>query len=367
VTELRDASKMARLAAGCYRDFAAIAEEEGLFFVAEGRTEYTKWCIADELKNGVVSRRHVLVRGVELRGGDTGVDRVGLWSKLAQCWPVPFEREFTPDDCPLVVHQGVAEVAEGVWKQIRTFVQHRPRGSEIVFGGHSLGGAVGLILMCYCRSRLNLPLEVISPTYTFGAPPVVARDTSARSSARVFPAGFRKPVVEPASTSKLSKNKAGPPVQSTTDALTAMQLTPYHVQQFVQGLDIIPRVFLSVDPIWTTAMKNPVLSRVMEWRTSLIGGTLMSSSRFLYELHGLVYLMEWNKIRGTAVKVVSGDAAGEALSHGPALAADVLAGQPMLAVQSLMDHSSQNYAWELTNIAVVEERRLKKLPPSSAA
>eukprot|EP00959_Pyramimonas_sp_CCMP1952_P340476 7131442-Pyramimonas_sp.AAC.1 len=352
---------MARLAAGCYRDFAAIAEEEGLFFVAEGRTEYTKWCIADELKGGVVSRRHVLVRGVELKGGMDSIDRVGLWSKLAQCWPVPFERQYTPEDCPLVVHQGVAEVAEGVWAQVRTFVQHRPRGSEIIFGGHSLGGAVGFILMCYCRSRLNLPADAISPSYTFGAPPVVARDTSAGSKARVFPAGFRKPIVEPASTSgtELSTNNAGP----KTDALVAMQLSPYHVQQYVQGLDIIPRCFLSVDPIWSAAMKNPVLSTVMEWRSSLIGGTLMSSSRFLYELHGLVYLMEWNKIRGTAVKVVSGEAAAEALSHGPALAADVLAAQPMLAVQSLMDHSSQNYAWELTNIVVVEQRRQKKLPP----
>jgi len=66
----------------------------------------------------------------------------------------------------------------------------------------------------------------------------------------------------------------------------------------------------------------------------------------------------WNKERGTAVKVVPGSSANTALSLGPSLAADVLAVQPMLAVQSLLDHSSQNYAWEITSIAAAYQKRL---------
>ena len=63
-------------------------------------------------------------------------------------------------------------------------------------------------------------------------------------------------------------------------------------------------------------------------------------------------------MRGTAVKVVSGAAACEALALGPSLTADVLASKPMLAVQSLLDHSSQNYAWELTTTAEANAKRL---------
>jgi hypothetical protein len=64
-----------------------------------------------------------------------------------------------------------------------------------------------------------------------------------------------------------------------------------------------------------------------------LGGSLLSAERFLYEMQGLVYLMEWNRARGTAVKVVAGGAADAALALGPALAADVLARKPMLAAQ----------------------------------
>jgi len=64
-----------------------------------------------------------------------------------------------------------------------------------------------------------------------------------------------------------------------------------------------------------------------------LGGSLLSPERFLYEMQGLVYLMEWNRARGTAVKVVAGGAADAALALGPALAADVLARKPMLAAQ----------------------------------
>jgi hypothetical protein len=373
--EIQDGAKMARLAAGCYRDFSAAAAEEGLFFVAEGWTEYTRWCIADELKGGTVIKRHVLVRGVELKVGDHPIDRMGLWSKLAQCWPVPFERHFTPASYPLVVHQGVAEVAEGVWEQVRTFVQHRPKASYIVFGGHSMGGAVGMLLMCYCRTRLNMSASMILPSYTFGAPPVVAYDVMAAGvslsdkSKTTLPTGRSKsnspPSLYNSVESKVTTSEASSDCDTVCDALSAVQLPPHHVHQFVQGLDVIPRCFLTVDPIWSVALKIPMLNNIMEWRSRTFGGAVMSNSRFMYELHGLVFLMEWNKERGHNVKVVSGDKAPEALSNGPALAADVLATRPMLAVQSLLDHSSLNYAWEITNIEVVMQRKQKNIPKPS--
>jgi len=104
-----------------------------------GLTTYTRWCIADEIKAGKVVRRVVMVRGVELRSGqDNSIDRMGLWAKLAQCWPEPFETAWNPDS-PLVVHRGIAEVAEGVWDDIQAYVKHRPPTAQLTFGGHSLG------------------------------------------------------------------------------------------------------------------------------------------------------------------------------------------------------------------------------------
>jgi hypothetical protein len=38
----------------------------------------------------------------------------------------------------------------------------------------------------------------------------------------------------------------------------------------------------------------------------------------------------------------------------------------MLAVQSLLDHSSQNYAWELSNIAAAHERNAQAAAAAAA-
>jgi hypothetical protein len=111
----------------------------GCWAAATGLTTYTRWCIADEIEAGKVVRRVVMVRGVELRSGqDNSIDRMGLWAKLAQCWPEPFETAWNPDS-PLVVHRGIAEVAEGVWDDIQAYVKHRPPTAQLTFGGHSLG------------------------------------------------------------------------------------------------------------------------------------------------------------------------------------------------------------------------------------
>jgi len=312
VDELLEGAKMSRLAMGCYRDFAGVAQDEGLFCVAEGLTKYTRWCIADETQNGKVVRRHVMVRGVELRSGqDNSIDRLGLWSKLAQCWPAPFEKDRLPADASLVVHRGIAEVAEGVWQEVQAFVQLRPQGAQISFGGHSLGGAVGLLLMCYCRTRLRLPPEAIAPAWTFGAPACLAQEQ------------MRGPVVRNAlpppaspSPSTSSSATASPPVStsaaavdpqglgdtfpgfaarssSDADALAVLDLTPEHVRHFVQGLDVIPRCFLSVDPVWSALLKFPMVKEVLEWREQFMGTTVLSNSRFLYEMQGIVYLMEY--------------------------------------------------------------------------
>ena len=69
---------------------------------------------------------------------------------------------------------------------------------------------------------------------------------------------------------------------------------------------------------------------------------------------------------GAHWQVVAGRTADIALALGPALAADVLATKPMLAVQSLLDHSSQNYAWELSNIAAAHERNAQAAAAAAA-
>jgi hypothetical protein len=234
---------------------------------------------------------------------------------------------------------------------------------------------VGLLLMCYCRTRLCLPASALAPAFTFGAPAVLAVDTSAPVPGRglllsAAPSSSPSPDAAPASTAAATSfahpTSLDPSVGPLRlDALAALGLAHDHVRHFVQGLDVvrcppathpssfaltvspyetlfpllrgvagepcvsrrrlvkriptsttgctsekralpaaqIPRCFLSTDPTWSTILKIPFVKQALALRSQLIGGSLLSADRFLYEVQGLVYLMEWNKARGTAVKV----------------------------------------------------------------
>ncbi|KAK3275094.1 hypothetical protein CYMTET_16756 [Cymbomonas tetramitiformis] len=328
--ELQRAAQLARLSSGCYRNFQTIATDEGLLYVAEGTTQYTRWCIADEFDvQGNVTIRHILVRGVDWKD-EKKVDRMQLWRKLAEFWPVPFERHSTPQDMPLVVHYGIKQVAEGVWKEVEPYLKSRPRSARISCSGHSLGGAVALLLMCFCRTRLLLPTRELLPTHAFGSPPVFA--------------------LEPAGLNRIPffGNNEVPRRRDDYSILGAFNLEESMARFFVLGKDVVPRCFQVVDPVWMFAKEQPVIDGLIKLRQRVLGGDALSDTRFLFHMHGLVYFMQWSADRGPEILVVDGATAAMVLQEGPSLGADVLASSPLLAIQSLMDHTSVNYAWELT-------------------
>jgi hypothetical protein len=86
VDELREGARMARLAMGCYRNFDAVAKEEGLFCVAEGarvaaprgmgRLVLHRQTLADSVVRRSGTRRadyvHALVHRGRGEGGQSG-------------------------------------------------------------------------------------------------------------------------------------------------------------------------------------------------------------------------------------------------------------------------------------------------------
>jgi hypothetical protein len=101
---------------------------------------------------------------------------------------------------------------------------------------------VGLLLMCYCRTRLSLPPAALAPAFTFGAPACLAVDAGVSipsrglllNAAPPLPSAVASPSA--ASSSPTSDVYAAP---RALDALAALDLGPDHVRHFVQGLDVV--------------------------------------------------------------------------------------------------------------------------------
>lgn len=104
-------------------------------------------------------------------------------------------------------------------------------------------GAVGLLLMCYCRTRLSLPPAALAPAFTFGAPACLAVDAGVSVPSRGLllnaapPLPSAVPSPSAASSSPTSDGYAAAP--RALDALAALDLGPDHVRHFVQGLDVV--------------------------------------------------------------------------------------------------------------------------------
>jgi len=95
--------------------------------------------------------------------------------------------------------------------------------------------------MCYCRTRLRIAPELLAPTYTFGAPPVLAVDlTKPKEYQQALPA----PSEDDSGATTTSYNSGstdypGFSASYTTDVLRVLDLSSDHVRHFVQGLDVV--------------------------------------------------------------------------------------------------------------------------------
>ena len=79
----------------------------------------------------------------------------------------------------LLVHHGawcvgMSEMAQELFKTLAPQIQQaKDKGQSICFGGHSLGGALAMLLCSLAVLQLRVPAKQVMCT-TFGSPPVLA-------------------------------------------------------------------------------------------------------------------------------------------------------------------------------------------------
>ena len=79
-------------------------------------------------------------------------------------------------------------------------------------------------------------------------------------------------------------------------------LPPTAVRSFVLEGDVVPRALLASDPSFVLLKRWSVVRRGLQAREWLYGaGTPLSSSRFLYDNVGQVFLISWNAQAGPQV------------------------------------------------------------------
>ncbi|GAB4818785.1 hypothetical protein N2152v2_005831 [Parachlorella kessleri] len=287
----------------------------------------SEWAAAGAVRNGssrTVAQaappqpgRYVFMRGVSW--SSAGSDRTKLWSDLVRCWPTPFQEQFTRPAGALVAHSGVAEMATDLWQDLEAFIARAP--GDVHFAGHSLGGSLSLLLTVMSHLRLGMPGQRMTAT-TFGSPPVLS----------------------------LRRGEDGDAI------LEALGMAPSSVRNYVLDNDPVPRALLSVDPTFEALKAWMPVKSLLELRERLLGpGAVLSTSRFLYHTVGPVYLIRWlgQEGGGHSVLPLSGDQIQEHLK----LDVEALRAQPMRLAQALMDHHHGSYAQELRAAAASLARR----------
>lgn len=70
-------------------------------------------------------------------------------------WPAPFASELTVPPGLLVAHSGVAQMALAAFQELRPYLLEEPEEVHIALAGHSLGGALGKLLLCLAKLELG--------------------------------------------------------------------------------------------------------------------------------------------------------------------------------------------------------------------
>lgn len=293
-----------------------LVAKEGLELVAEGHDKHTRWFVADST---VEKRkiRHVILRGVVWN--DDEVDRVSLMQRLATIWPRVVENSES-----LQCHSGVYQIAEEVWTAVLPYIQSRPTGSSLCFAGHSLGGSLALILASFARLKLSIPPAAILPIHLFGSPPVM---TLSRS--------------EGAATSTMHDSAA---------LMRELHLPEDGVRWFVADTDVIPRMWNSVDPVYSFVRRSDVAVRLMNWRQQFFGGAVLTEQKFLYDTVGRIYWIRWDRIKGVMVTLLTPEQAAVELAQEPE---DFI--QPSALFRSAMDHNRRNYTHALESLVTLHK------------
>eukprot|EP00191_Tetraselmis_sp_GSL018_P011006 CAMPEP_0177599586 /NCGR_PEP_ID=MMETSP0419_2-20121207/13083_1 /TAXON_ID=582737 /ORGANISM="Tetraselmis sp., Strain GSL018" /LENGTH=489 /DNA_ID=CAMNT_0019092351 /DNA_START=220 /DNA_END=1690 /DNA_ORIENTATION=+ len=324
----------------------------GLALLAQGRNRYTRWFVAEgrlpqvhARPSGAARRRAapsgaavtpmanthpgasqelelweeqdyhwgverlVFVRGVVWR--DPTIDLRSLWQELANCWPVPFEPSFL-DSQDVMVHRGVEGIASEVWDSLLPWILDVPEGRTLNFVGHSLGGALALVLAAKARAKLRLRGSDLK-CYTFGSPSVMA-------------------------------HRRGEPGEAVCRLLG---MDPASIQSFCLDDDPVPRAMLSVDPAYSLLRRSELGERILKWRESWLGSGPLTLNRFLFEPVGRHFLIRWDPSTGSRlVEVGEGDNAVR-LDEAMKMHVEQMLAEPMRLIKAMTDHNQGAYVSEL--------------------
>ncbi|KAK9841107.1 hypothetical protein WJX74_000038 [Apatococcus lobatus] len=338
--QLLNAAKLAKLSGACYlpeNQLQGFLAGESLQLHASGRTHFTRWYGAEGIvtgdghglagdRDGLGEMAHVIaLRGVAWRNQESQLFR--LWQDLARFWPAPFADDATEKTARLVAHTGVIEMAEEVFETLRPSIQECMQTSrKLILVGHSLGGALAVLICTLARLRLHYPASQLQ-CFTYGSPCVLASAAD-----------------------------------STRTAIQVLGMRSAAIQNFVLENDPIPRAMLSVDPSFVYLKRFSAVQSLLEFRERWLGGqAIFSPKRFLYENVGDVHLILWRSRHGLQVLPLSPEEIQDQLE----LATGEMLARPAAAVQALLDHWHGSYAQELENAAQDMLQSLRSVPAAA--
>eukprot|EP00899_Mesostigma_viride_P025643 jgi/Mesvir1/6263/Mv02845-RA.1 len=181
--------------------------------------------------------------------------------------------------------------------------------------------------------------------------PIRARGSSSHVSGRETTASGSSVAIAAVSASSEAlpaSNAAVPPPGPARPVFPLLD----NVRSFVIDIDVVPRAFLLVDPLYELARRLPALRNLLSWRGSLLGGDMLTDTRFLYENMGQVFFIE---ARGSRVRVskLTPEEANSALI----LSIDKFISDPVNILQALMDHNHIRYERDLSSALLAAKFR----------
>ena len=159
--------------------------------------------------------------------------------------------------------------------------------------------------------------------YTFGAPPVLAYD-------------------------RLAGNGPGSSIDDEPEVgmdeilrLVGFTRGASLVKQYVLAKDVIPRMWLSADPVFVAATKTDFIGGLLDWRRETFGEGMFTKNRFLYESIGDLYWLEYAD--GEQGKPTLSRYGGDDVLTKLRMNLDDITQSPLTAWQTIGDHNSQAY------------------------
>ena len=340
--EYSKAALTARLSNYCYKtNLKELLEADGYSLVYEKYTSVTRVYVCDrkigfdeKTKEDVVERT-IVARGA-VWGDDQNVDRIRLSNQISKVWPT----QVAPN-VPVGCHTGVFEMAEEFFNELTPYINGPDVGKEVkqlTFCGHSLGGSIATILAVWTKLRLEVDCAKMNVNvHTYGSPNVLALDMSLLN--------------------KMEKEEKEKFRGYPKSALDAIGFEESALRAHVLSNDIVPRMWLSHDPVFNTLKSNEWGANLLKWKEETFGRRgMLTMDRFLYEVSGYLVFLELGTDNAAKRAVVKETANLE--THLERLTwqlEDFTSGaqnNPLRALAPALEHNSQNYVDVMQYLAV---------------